>query len=409
MNLSKAIFTLLRKLSLILFLFLALPVGAASYRTAVFSDDTGCMNLILDVLSVLSGDVTSESAIASYREKSERKVERERAQKVDGYIRAEDFTSLEEMEEEEVEVEEEVDDTLILEVVSASITDVERSFLEQGDAEAYSYIMLANDLDLLIVADTFEEGSLTDLSLWVNGDDIYNSLYLTSTEDDEFMNILKALMPYLKSEDTVIVSVSVPNIVSISIDGEPVSLLRSVLALEKGEHEIVYTSPRFETVRETVYADVGTVLSPRFIPLFSGPAFISSLPFDSTIYYQGERIEGHIVEEGTVPFSIAAQREGFAPYSLQSTVIDDTISIVLKPEWMGDTDLVSRAKRRFYDSLVMTIISFGAFVASDSLANIYTDVDLAPVAVVFTGVSFVQLVELFDAMFDYFQIARLGF
>ena len=53
-------------------------------------------------------------------------------------------------------------------------------------------------------------------------------------------------------------------------------------------------------------------------------------------------------------------------------------------------------------------MTFGAFVATNSLSGIYTDVDLAPVAVAFTGLSLVQLVELMDAMFDYFQMARMG-
>ena len=242
----------------------------------------------------------------------------------------------------------------------------------------------------------------------VNGEEVYSSLYLTSEEDDEFMNILRVLMPYIKSPDTVIVRVAVPPVVSVSIDGSAVTPLRSVIALERGEHEAVYTSPRFETVRETIYAEEGTVLSPRFVPLFSGPAFISSLPFDAALYYQGVRVEDHIVPEGTVPFSIAARRSGFAPYSMQSTAIEDTISIELRPLWMEDADTIDRAKTRFYDNLLMTLVSFGAFVASGSLDSIYADAGLAPVAVAFTGISLVQLVELLDSMFDYFQMARMG-
>ena len=364
-----------RRLSLLAILLLLAPaLWAASFRAAVVAEDEGCMAIILDALSVLSGDVTSPEAVSEFRAREERAEELERARTENGYITAENFDALEslrsgEADEEDADAE---DEEIVLEIVSASISDVEGSFLAAGDKEAYDYVMLSDE------------------------------------EDDEFMNILRVLMPYIKSPDTVIVRVAVPPVVSVSIDGSAVTPLRSVIALERGEHEAVYTSPRFETVRETIYAEEGTVLSPRFVPLFSGPAFISSLPFDAALYYQGIRVEDHIVPEGTVPFSIAARRSGFAPYSMQSTAIEDTISIELRPLWMEDADTIDRAKTRFYDNLLMTLVSFGAFVASGSLDSIYADAGLAPVAVAFTGISLVQLVELLDSMFDYFQMARMG-
>ena len=400
-----------RRLSLLAILLLLAPaLWAASFRAAVVAEDEGCMAIILDALSVLSGDVTSPEAVSEFRAREERAEELERARTENGYITAENFDALESLRSGEADEEgaDAEDEEIVLEIVSASISDVEGSFLAAGDKEAYDYVMLSDDLDLLITAYTEEEGLMTDLSLLVNGEEVYSSLYLTSEEDDEFMNILRVLMPYIKSPDTVIVRVAVPPVVSVSIDGSAVTPLRSVIALERGEHEAVYTSPRFETVRETIYAEEGTVLSPRFVPLFSGPAFISSLPFDAALYYQGIRVEDHIVPEGTVPFSIAARRSGFAPYSMQSTAIEDTISIELRPLWMEDADTIDRAKTRFYDNLLMTLVSFGAFVASGSLDSIYADAGLAPVAVAFTGISLVQLVELLDSMFDYFQMARMG-
>ena len=75
---------------------------------------------------------------------------------------------------------------------------------------------------------------------------------------------------------------------------------------------------------------------------------------------------------------------------------------------MEDNDIVERSKDRFYTNLLATIISFGCYVASDSLSGIYTDADMAPAVTLFAGVSFVQLVELFDSMFDYYQASRLG-
>ena len=381
---------------------------ASSFRASVVAGDEGCMALILDALSVLSGEVTQPEAVENHRQNEEREAERQRSDEEMRYILREDFEALETLRSGEDAVDEDADDSLVLEIVSASISDTESMFLEEGDKEAYDYVMLSEDLDLLVTAYTEEEGLMTDLSLLVNGEEVYSSLYLTSEEDDEFLNILSVLLPYLKSDDTVIVRVDMPSVVSLSVDGEAVTPLRSVIALEKGEHEVVYSSPRFETVRETVIVDDNTVLSPSLVPVFSGPAFISSMPYDAEIYYQGEKIDGHVVSEGTVPFSIAARREGFAPFSLQSTVASDTISITLRPEWMAGENMTERAKARFYDSLLMTLVSFGSYVAMSSLSSIYSDAGLAPAAVALTGISLVQLTELLDAMFNYFQMARMG-
>ena len=404
MSLLKVISISLRRLSFLSMLLLALPLGAASFRAAVISDDERSARMILDALSVLSGEVTSGPSISAYEAKVARKAGNEREGRISGYIAAEDFDALAAMEEEEIPD----DGDLMLEVVSVSVTDIENDYLMKGDSEAFSYVMLSDDIDLLIVSDSEEDGLLTDLTLWVNGDEVYSSLYLTSEDDEEFYSVLSVLLPYIKSPDTIIVPVDIPPIVSLSVDGSPVAPLRSVIALEKGEHDFVYSSPRFERMEETVIVDGNTVLSPHLVPLFSGPAFISSLPYDASISYQGVPVEGHIVQEGTVPFSIAARHEGFAPFSMQSTRIADTISIELKPEWMAEEDLSERAKGRFYDSLVATLVTFGAFVATNSLSSIYTEADLAPVAVAFTGISLVQLVELLDSMFDYFQMARMG-
>ena len=65
-------------------------------------------------------------------------------------------------------------------------------------------------------------------------------------------------------------------------------------------------------------------------------------------------------------------------------------------------------RQLFYINLIATIVSFGCYVASGSLSDIFTEVELRPVAALAAGISIVQLVELFDSMFDYYQAARLG-
>ena len=175
----------LRRLSLsLVLLLLPIALGAASFRAAVVADDERSLRMILDALSVLSGPVTSSSSIASYEAKAEREREAEKAERIIGYITAENLEALEAMEDEEESAAE--SDELILEVVSVTVSDAENEFLMKGDEEAFSYVMLSDDLDLLIVSKTEDDGLLSDHTLWVNGREAYSSLYLSSDDDEEF-------------------------------------------------------------------------------------------------------------------------------------------------------------------------------------------------------------------------------
>ena len=199
-----------------------------------------------------------------------------------------------------------------------------------------------------------------------------------------------------------------PSNVSLTVDGGSVPLVYGYTVLEKGEHEIRYTSPAFMNLEETVTVDEGYRIEPVLQPLFSGPAIVSSVPFDAEIYYQGVKVEDHMAMNGTVPFSITASAEGFAPFSIQSTRLTDNLTIMLRPGWMEDVDLVADAKTRFYNALLGTLITFGVHVAANAVTNIYPEYSIAPVATAMAGISIVQLVEMVDAMFDYFQAASLG-
>ena len=75
---------------------------------------------------------------------------------------------------------------------------------------------------------------------------------------------------------------------------------------------------------------------------------------------------------------------------------------------MDSVNTIEKAKDRFYTNLLSTMISFGCFVAAQSLSGIYTDAGLSPAVTLMAGVSVVGLVELIDSMFGYYQAARLG-
>lgn len=406
MILSKPISTSRKKLSFFLItLLLSLPLWSAGYRTAVVSDDPGYLQVMLSALSLLSGDVTSPDAEAAFWKQYEFERQAGEDSTLSGYRVSESFSSLDSYSSPE-----EADDSeLVLEIAEETFTESEMEYLLSGDRHAEEYLRILKDLDLIIAAKVEEEGLMSHSVVYANGNLIHEELYVSAEEGDEFLALASSILPCLKSSDTLIIPVEIPRTVSLSVDGRAVSLVNGYIALEKGEHEISYASPVYHTLEETVAVDENTALRPVLVPVFSGPMFIHSIPFDADIYYQGTKVENHIAENGSVPFTVAAVRSGFAPYSVQATAAPySRIDIELRPEWMSENDMIERSKGRFYSLLLSTLLSFGLQVAANSVSDIFPDWGIAPVGAVFAGISVVQLVELMDSAFDYFQAARLG-
>ena len=391
---------------LILLLVLPLFLSAAPYRVAVVSESASYRDIIMDALSILSGDITSGEAIEERRERDERKRTLERERELSELRQAESFDRIESFLDG-ADVQED-DDGLVLEISDAAFSQTEMEYLCRGDMDAFRYLLLRHDLDLIIAVSTEEDGLMTAVDVWINGEEVHRNLYISSSDDGEFSTMLSILRPMLKGPDTVLVSSSLPRTVTVLIDGEQVTPVRGLIAMERGEHAVSLSSPFYQSVEMSFTAEDGAVLSAHFTPVFSGAIFISSVPYDSSIYYQGQLLDTHTVTEGSVPFQITATHPGFSPRTIQSRIAMDRIQVSLRPAWMEDEDIVERAKTRFYDNLLTTLISFGGYVASGAVERILPDQDLAPVTAMMAGFSFVQLVELMDSMFDYFQAARLG-
>ena len=223
MNSSKATFISRKKLSLfIILLLLPFSLVAAPYRVAAVSDDDAFSSLLDDVLTVLSGEVTSPDAIAEYEKKTAEREELEKAEELSSLRRSESFDAIESFGEDDEEITD--DDSLVVEIIAPEFSDVEKSFLLQGDEDAFTYLMLRENLDLLIAADAKEDGLMTECTVYANGEEIHRNLYISSDDSSEFDSLLSALFPMLK-DDEVIVRVEAPSTVSLSIDGEAVTLI----------------------------------------------------------------------------------------------------------------------------------------------------------------------------------------
>ena len=125
MSSSKAI-SISRRKSKLLVILLLLPVflWAEPYRAAIVTDNPGYQGVLEDALLLLSGDVTSQTAIEARREKDERLKKIEREKSISQARQDEKSPS----ENAETAAEEE---TLSLELVTLELSDDARSFIAE--------------------------------------------------------------------------------------------------------------------------------------------------------------------------------------------------------------------------------------------------------------------------------------
>lgn len=401
MNSLKAISISRKKLSILLFLmFLPALLWAEPFRAAIVTDSQPYQSILEDTLRLLSGEVTSPQSIALYEDKREERQRLEKEKAVSEARQAERAYA-----ENETQVE---STSLLLEVVTLSLSDAEKDFLYQNDEDAVRFIKLRDDIDLLLVADASEDGMLTEATLYSNGEELRSTLFITEETDEEFLEVAGLLKPIVKDDSVSLVKADLPSSVSIAIDGESVVPVRGYLALEDGEHLISYAAPGYMTKEIEMETYEGAEITTALEPSGTIRLFVSPRPYDAAIYLNGLKLDTHSVPEAPLPFQLTATREGFRTYAVQSRLALDRIEVMLYPGWMDDVDIVEKAKDRFYSNLLSTIVSFGCYVASGALEDIYPQAGLSPATGLFMGISFVGLVELFDSMFDYFQMARAG-
>ena len=403
----KAISTSRRKPKAILIaLMMLLPVmlAAAPFRVSVLSDDSSYEALLSDSLALLQGEVTAPDTAEAFRERSAEKETMAAEAELSALRVREDFSGIEALAEEE----EEENDPPVIEIVSPAFSATEEDYLLHGDSDAFQYLMRREDLDMLIAADISYDGQLSECTLFINGEEAYRSLFVSASDGSEFMSVLSLLAMRLKGPDFIPVSVSLPAAATLYADGEAVPVIRSVAVLPSGAHEILITAPGYEDLTLSVDIAEGTVIATELERKAGGRMYLSVTPYDSEIYFQGLLTSSRTIGDVQLPFQVTAVHEGFSPLTVQSRMAMDRMTLSLRPEWMMQHDTVGRAKDRFYTDLLTTLVSFGCYVASSALSGIYTDVYLAPAVTLFAGVSFVQLIELFDSMFDYYQAARMG-
>lgn len=402
----KAICTGLRKLDLffLFFVVLATSLYSADFRIAICSDVQEYSSLVEDVLDTLK-TTSSDQALAKLNERLQYEREKQYYISYDKYLRDEDFSSLESLSLDKAKEEHYAN----IEVVSPEFSEVEKEYLLSGDEEAFDYIKLRDGYDMIISIALVSDDVLPEIALYVDSRLEHQALYaeaLRKNEEDFLFSFFGSL---LLGPDFTVVDVDMPSNGTLYVDDEQISTYTSCIVLSEGLHSISYIIPGYKTKAFDVIVDSSTEKIDLLLDkIEQNDLTISTVPFDSTLFYNGSQLDGKMIEKVVYPFTISATHDGFSLYSMQSMTAVDSLKISLKPLWMDSEDMISEAKGNFYMNLFATLMCFGGYIATQSVDNMVDEYDIKPVSVVLCGISLVSLVNMIDSMFEYFDSARMG-
>ncbi len=402
----KAICTGLRKLDLffLFFVVLATSLYSADFRIAICSDVQEYSSLVEDVLDTLK-TASSDQALAKLNERLQYEREKQYYISYDKYLRDEDFSSLGSLSLDKAKEEHYAN----IEVVSPEFSEVEKEYLLSGDEEAFDYIKLRDGYDMIISIALVSDDVLPEIALYVDSRLEHQALYaeaLRKNEEDFLFSFFGSL---LLGPDFTVVDVDMPSNGTLYVDDEQISTYTSCIVLSEGLHSISYIIPGYKTKTFDVIVDSSTEKIDLLLDkIEQNDLTISTVPFDSTLFYNGSQLDGKMIEKVVYPFTISATHDGFSLYSMQSMTAVDSLKISLKPLWMDSEDMISEAKGNFYMNLFATLMCFGGYIATQSVDNMVDEYDIKPVSVVLCGISLVSLVNMIDSMFEYFDSARMG-
>ena len=298
-----------------------------------------------------------------------------------------------------------------------SIVEVEcdEGFAVRRDESMLEHVMLSSSLDIVFVFLGEDDGQIASIDIYCYAqgqvEDLYSTLHLSGDLDEGA--VIAAFVRAFSDEDMVVLDLgSFPS--SSFVDpstGKEIPF--------SGGFSLVEPSVTSLVIRREGYLDLEVpVVAQDGVAVLSGKQVEEDIGlFTLVVNPSGSRASLFGVDVATLPlvtsFDMGAvlmtvSKDGFRDENLQIGPGEHFRSVMLRPQWMEDEDIVKRAKDRFYTNLLSTIISFGGYVAAQSIEGIWPDAGTSPVTTLFAGFSFVELVALFDSMFDYYQAARLG-
>ena len=265
-----------------------------------------------------------------------------------------------------------------------------------------------NDLDELYYIRQEEDDGLDFVSIYLDGQILFNFVYSEYVESSAEEEILLYMILRYRSGKYSLVHLQGNTIAAVRASGKMLERYGDYVAMPMGLNHITISSPTYESETIDFIADESfEILQYDLQKVRTMPLFISTIPYTDEVYYQGERVIGGYVEDTTYPFSIIASKEGFESRTVQSDIGEHSIEAVLLDSSLYYPDRLDEKKNEFYTHLLVTLLTYGASIATDVVADIY-DLPLAPFSTLVQGVSILELVRTFTALFEYRDALSYG-
>ncbi len=402
----KAISTLRKKSKLILSLLLAFILSASSLeaeslRVTVGGDGESYITLFSSVLSSFSS-VSSDTALTLRREREAREEEKTRLKRITENSRKEEVT-------EETEEEKKDYTSLTLEVVSPDLSSYGK-YLSSSDEDAYLYLRVLNSLDAIFWIDGESDGDIERITVLLNGNVIHTAWYNTAMRESEEGVIYSLLSSLLLGDGYHLYKLNLtPSDATLVIDGTLYDGDSEYVILPDGEHTFSLSGYGYESASFsfTLTGDEDEITlaleeEQRF------PLLVTTYPYSAELSFNGIRTDGKYFPSAVTPYVITLEDDAYEDYSYQERRPYGHITLEMAPLWTGDGNILEEKKSAFYSSLFYVLLSFGGYVASESITNYYS-VSLGSTGrTVFTGASILSLVNLIQNAVDYYNTAGYG-
>lgn len=202
---------------------------------------------------------------------------------------------------------------------------------------------------------------------------------------------------------------------SVRINGEDRGFVEEGLVLATGTYSIELSAFGYDAKTLTIELSSGeqTEISGQLARTGYGPLSIGSAMGTADWFLDGV-FQGQLpslVTDQRLPISIVANREGFLPFSLQSTSAIREITFDLKPRWMTDEHLIERRRDDFYASMARTLGAFGMWVGLRSAATTFgtggtSDPAWKPWIHLSAGITIASVVDLVGGLLAYYTGTR---
>lgn len=286
------------------------------------------------------------------------------------------------------------------------------------DMTVSDYVLKSNQLDLLIICVIEPLDTLVRLRIReFQSDGVSRILYEGIAVPSEVRTlvpeaIVTTISAYKRSSIGLLQLEQVSPGLTVAVDGEQVEIQDTLLVLEEGTRNLVFSALGFKSRAITVEIQSESVQEVEIaLSRIDGPPLLitsDSGMAEITIPYVLTKQVPVVWESQQYPFVLYAQEEGRRLLTVQHAQPVEEVNISLHPLWMVPVYGTAREQEAMYASLGRTMLLGGLTIILDSVSRSvasYTD-DLRMWQPAILGAAGAMAVSLFDTgtrLFAYYQ------